>query len=173
MFKRIAVLSMVFALVASLSPNAAFATTVKARSFSGSVVLSKVPSVKKGTTKITVTNKQSWVKFKAPSTRTYTFTVSKVTTNNSAGAVVATLFQKAKESELAGYKVQTNQGKRYFMLTYGAKTSKKYKGKYETFAGERCKIISKNYAKLSLKKGKTVYIRSQANGTGSFNLTIA
>ncbi|MDO4807243.1 MAG: hypothetical protein Q4A07_08345, partial [Coriobacteriales bacterium] len=149
-----------------------YARTVKAKSFSDGVEIESVPTVKKGTTTIKVTEEFGWIKFKAPSTKTYTFTVSNAKTTNSGLQVVATLFQKATKTKLSGYKVKTNQGKRYHMLTFSARNAKKYAGQSLAYNGVKYKVVSKNYAKQKIQKGKTVYIRCVGNGNGRFNLSI-
>ena len=66
--------------VCALAPSMAFAATktVKTQEFSTttSVLAKKATAVKKGTTKVVVKSAKGYVKFKAPSAKTYSFTIS-------------------------------------------------------------------------------------------------
>ena len=129
----------------------------------------KSKTVKKGTYKVKLSPKkgkaQGYLKFKAPKTGTYTFTVSGLTTNSNYGNghVSFEVINSYNSNYITTVKVKTNGGKNtaLFVATKNATTGDKV---YRT--------LKSRYGKLRLQKNQTVYIHFYMLSTTSFKLNI-
>lgn len=115
-------------------------------------------TVKTGTCRVQVGKKKSgYVKFKAPKTKDYTFTLSGVKTTNKYGystdfANIKYIkrYSFSKKEYLYDYQVRT-QGGKAFTLWFGTKKSV---SNYNTNLSTR----ASRYGKIKLNKGETVYL---------------
>ena len=154
--------SIAFTDVASIEVQAA---TKKVSTSATDAKLKKIPSVKKGTTLVTMKKMHTYVKFKATKTKTYTFTISNIYDPvNKKGAVNGYFTIRKPYSATSSYldrmDVKTKGGKadslqianKYFLTNWSnsGKTVDKY--------------FTSRYAKVKLTKGQTVYIEGFCAG---------
>ena len=166
---------MVFVLLGTMATPvlAASSKTVKKQGFTTNTktIEKKATKVKKGTTNLTLSKGQGYIKFTAPSTKTYKFTFSncksKKYTNN--GFFSAQTPDKNSPSYSFHTKVKTKGGKDSTLwLSFNG-----YK-----FTSSRYKTIERPIAKrtgtIKLKKGQTIYfyLNSGTNGKATTKLVI-
>ena len=177
MFKRFGALFAVLALLMAITPTMAYGATTKTVSktdftTSTKTLNKRATTVKKGTTTLKFKKGQGYLKFKAPTSKTYTFTFSNFK-NGDAYGVCAFFETQTPDSDSPTYsflkKVKTNGGKTD-TLWIGTKN---YKGMYvgsEKNALKRRR--STRYAKVSLKKGQMIYFYFSSATTKSVKATV-
>lgn len=155
--RSVALLMMLALILAATSTTfaAAKTKTVKKKTFSTSTsaINKKATKVKKGTTKLYIKKGQGYVKFKAPKTKTYKFTISKCT---------------SKKRNVSGYfyimKPDSHSPKYSFITqvkTKGGKTGTLWlsaNGYKSTSSDTLTKPLSSRTGSIKLKKGQTVYL---------------
>ena len=157
-FKKSLVMTLVTVLLIgtfAISADAVMKRTVKKQGFSTetSVVNKKAATVKKGTTNLTYSKGQGWVKFKAPSTKTYKFTFSNLKAKGGSNAYVSFLrIWDYDNTGLTHTKVSTKGGKNeaLFLCSNDRATGKSGKVIY--------RALHSRTGKIKLKKGQTIYL---------------
>lgn len=178
-FKSLCGVLMALMVAVSLAPTNAYATTVKARTFANwppTVTTFKkvVKPVKMGTTTVQVAKKDGYLKFTAPRSKDYTFTLSAAKGKES-NQLIACFFEKLSGTTLKPYNLRTNEGRRESPFIVDAKTAKTLKGKTVAAKSENNKkyrYLSKRTVTATLKKGQVVYLCTAGTSAGSFVLNI-
>ena len=120
----------------------------------------KATLVKKtGTYALTLKNGAGIVRFKAPKTKTYSFTFSKLKSSQATDLACVAGFCKVSSSSYSYKTIKTKEGKRPrapFM------SSSLANGKSTIFDGYSYLRLEKRTAKLKVKKGSSIYIAMQA-----------
>ena len=158
-FKRSLVMTLVTVLLIgtfAISADAVAKKTVKPQKFVSKTAVAnkKAATVKKGTTNLTFTKGQGYVKFVAPSTKTYSFTFSDLKQNKKYGTYTSISVQLRDRSDKAYMwlkEVSTKGGKNDFLClnvnnqkdTVNTKNVDKY--------------LRSRTAKIKLKKGDVIY----------------
>jgi len=146
----------------SVSPVSAQAATKKV---SATTNYKKAPKLKVGTNKVTAKKNNSYVKFTAPKTGTYTFTISNIATikGRNPDTNLGNLYiEKMSGSYLSTQRVSTNGGKNTVLWTATKDSyNRYYKGKKVT----KDTYLATRYGKLKLKKGETVWLEYYYTGT--------
>lgn len=179
--RSIRLLSVFLALfvAAMLVPTSAIARTVKTKTIPNGTKMSqfdkKIKAVKKGTTTIKYTTKYGFVKFKAPSTKTYKFTFSNVKSSNSPSAAVGAL-EKIKNTSRTEFttvaiKVKTNEGTVKAFPVVDSEYARLAKNAGKTKI-DKYQIVTKRTVKAKLKKGQTIYLDISGTAAGSLKLKI-
>ena len=119
----------------------------------------KSPMVKTGTTTIT-SKKRCFVKFKAPKTKTYTFTVSNVYNTSDKSDPICGDFSiyKLEYGKIFTSQTVTTQGGKVCNANVASSTY--LKGEDQSGVSGKNKYRTSRYAKIKLKKGETVYVRT-------------
>lgn len=114
----------------------------------------KAAKVKKGTTNLTFTKGQGYLKFVAPKTKTYSFTFSnmKVKGGNDLGMIRFNKKDKLYPKELTQIEVSTKGGKTEYITLMSTGWKELKKGKTVDH------MLHKRTAKTKLKKGEALYI---------------
>ena len=139
----------------AVTADAAMKKTVKNQKtvWKLSTVNKKATKVKKGTTNLTYTKGQGYIKFTAPKTKTYTFTFSNYKMKgDTAGHIDFFKKDKYDSTRVDWIDVTTKGGKSdvLWMKTTGFKE--------DTTGKVVDRFLHKRYGKVKLKKGETVYI---------------
>lgn len=157
-FKRSLVMTLVTVLLIgtfAISADAVMKRTVKKANFTTSLSSAnkKATKVKKGTTNLTYTKGRGYVKFTAPSTKTYSFTFSNLKVSGDCAAHVNIMKKSKYDSKRLDYtKVSTKGGKNDVLWLVST-------GFREDTAGTvKDRFLHKRTAKFKLKKGETVYV---------------
>ena len=163
------------AVVMALVPAAAYAVTtktVKSQSFTTSTktIKKKATSInKRGTYKVTFKSGQGYIKFKAPATKTYTFTISNVKCSkfsSSAYWYIQTIDEKYPKNSL------TN-----ILKTNGGKASAFWNGVngYSSSTGEKkYQNLKSRFAKIKLVKNQFAFLYlNDVSGKATANLKIS
>ena len=155
----------------AVTADAAAKKTVKKLSYNAemSTIKKKATAVKKGTTNLTYTKGQGFIKFTAPSKKTYSFTFSNLKAKGETSAyVVFQVKDKDYPKFLIDAVVSTKGGKTdaLWLASTGSPESKK--GKVVD------RFLHKRTGKIKLKKGETVYIyfESAVNKKNTMKLVI-
>ena len=139
----------------AISADAVMKRTVKYQKYNASTssIKKKAVTVKKGTTNLTITKGEGWIKFKAPSTKTYSFTFSNLKTKND-GVIAYVDFKKQDKYDknwLTYVKVATKGGKTDALWL-----------KSKDFSESTTKLIyrplNSRTGKVKLKKGEILYM---------------
>ena len=130
--------------------------------------INKIPSVKKGKTKVTLKKQGSYVKFTANKTKKYTFTFSNV--KKGSGYVCG----HVSINDLKGTYVKYFSSKK--IKTYGGKTyALRLANRDDNYGTKVYRYKKSRSTTIKLKKGQTVYIYGSFAGSGnkaSFDLKI-
>lgn len=137
----------------------------------------KAPAVKRGTTCVVSRKNNSYIKFKAPAKKTYTITISNVSTLKKQNPDIAlgNFYVMKKISSpystyLISQKVKTNGGKgnTLFMATnYSYENFHKYSKVNST------SYLARRYAKIKLKKGESLYFKYfHTDGSSRYTINI-
>ena len=123
--------------------------------------LGKSTLVKKtGTYALTLKNGAGIVRFKAPKTKTYSFTFSKLKSNKASSLACVIGFCKVSSSYSYAYQtVTTKEGKRPRLPLMSSKLAN---GKSVVFDGYSYRRLATRTGKIKLKKGASIYIAMQA-----------
>ena len=173
--RRIFAIFMVFSMVLALMPTNAYAVTWKKLSLkkigaydSLSTQVSKSYKLKKtGYYKLSMKGGNGIVRFTAPKTKTYTFTFSKLASSEVQDvACVAGICTVANGSYT--YKnVKTNEGTRPRIHLVSTSLAN---GKTFKLDGYKYRSIKTRYAKIKIKKGKSVYLALDARDLSNYNV---
>lgn len=163
---------MALMLVATFAATPAYAAakkTVKKQGFTTSLakVKKKAAKVKRGTTSLTIKKGKGWLKFKAPKTKTYTFTFSDVKSAEFSSNAFVGVYKVAKysSSSVASVKVKTKGGKSNTLWL----SCNGYAHANEMLE----RPIAKRSGKIKLAKGEWVYLYFYNNDVKTTaNLTI-
>lgn len=165
---RLAALFMVLALVMTFAATPAYAAakkTVKKADFTTktATIKKKATRVKKGTTKLTIKKGEGYLKFTAPSTKTYSFKFSNVKCSYGASAFVEVQTQDSYDPSYSFLtKVKTKGGKSDTLwLSIGG---------YTSGSGVNKRLASRT-GKIKLKKGQDIYFYFY-NGTRKSTCTL-
>ena len=124
-----------------------------------SAVPKKAPTVKKGTTVVTLKKAAGFVKFKAPSTKSYKFTFSKLSGPNGFTSSFTSFLGANENGKLTFVPVKTYGGKNTALFLSSKKVSTQL-----TNAKKKDYFLTSRTATVKLKKGQTVYIYTEATG---------
>lgn len=128
-------------------------------SYSEKNIIKKAPKIKKGTTIVKVEKKKtSYVKFTAPSTKTYKFTFTPQFTEEQNKDFMFGYFQicRIKYNKLSTQKLKTKGGK-YIALNVG---NQRYIDAIEAPKNKAKAYMTSRSTSIKLKKGETVIISS-------------
>ena len=147
----------------SLSVAAAAKKTVKNSKFltSTSATNKKAAVVKKGTTNLTFTKGQGYVKFKAPKTKTYSFTFSNLTGGKYDSFTFVSVQKKYSSNKkyITLTKVKTAGGRTDFL-------NLSVNGKKDNINSKTIdKYLAKRTGKIKLKKGEEIYFHLSNSGS--------
>ncbi len=173
-WKRVAALFMALALVVAFDVSPAFAAgkkTVRTQGFttSTSVAKRKATRVTRGTTRLTIKGGKGYMKFKAPKTKTYTFTMSNMKSNRfSASGYWYIMKSYGSGGRYIGQVPVRTQGGRTTAMWMGVN------GRNPGSTGKKIyRTLAKRSAKIKLKKGEEVYIYVYNGGGGKTTATLS
>ena len=154
--KRITVMAMVCVLLGTMATPvlAAASKTVKKSTFttSTSTIEKKATKVKKGTTNLTFSKGEGYIKFVAPKTKTYKFTFSKCTSKQfSSNAFIAVQTPSKTSSKYSFYTDVKTKGGKYDTLWLSMNGYKHTDGKI------LYRPLASRTATIKLKKGQKIY----------------
>ena len=119
----------------------------------------KSPKVKTGTTTVT-SKKRCFVKFKAPKTKTYTFTVSNVYNADDKSDPICGDFSIYKLEYGKIFNSQTVKTQGGKVCNANVASSTYLKDEDQSGVSSKNKYRPSRYAKIKLNKGETVYVRA-------------
>ena len=169
MLKKTLVMTLVMTMLIGLfaiNADAATGKSVKTQNmvFMTKVIENKATTVKRGTTDLSF-NGSGYVKFAAPSTKTYTFTVSNIRSSN----VQYTVMRMQKKSSgffsAVSEMIPLTRGGKYMLpisTNYGRKLYKNLKNSSSIIGPSSRKIT------IKLKKGQVVYMNLSGLFSGKF-----
>ena len=165
LLKRSLVMTLVTVLLIgtfAISADAVAKKTVKKQKFttSLSVANKKAAKVKKGTTNLTYTKGEGYIKFTAPSTKTYSFTFSNLKVSGESAAHVSPMLKSKYDSKSLDFvKVSTKGGKNDSLCLVS-------KGWAEDKTGAvKHRYLHSRTGKIKLKKGETIYFYFYSTST--------
>ena len=151
--RRSMALLLAVALVFTMSVSCTFAKTKSVKKcgdeYMTKKVAKKATKVKRGTTHLKYKGESGYVKFKAPKTKKYTITYSNMQFNGYSGHFY--IMKPDKHGFINEVKCKTNGGK---LSSFWVAP----KGEGETSGAMKYRSLEKRYAKVKIKKGKSVYI---------------
>ena len=171
-----AALALVTVLV--LCPSAAYAAQkVSAKYFSTKSTTSKImngaPAITTGTTTVKVPKKRGWVKFTAPESKTYTFTLSGATTKGSK-SVIGVQMSKMTRTKFSILKLKTTEGKRTYLVLSDVATAKKYTKARLIYNKLKHRYLATRTVTVKLDAGESVYLSlAAANSKGAVAGTLS
>ena len=138
----------------SVSTFAAAKKTVKKQTFDTKTktIEKKATKVKRGTTNLTISKGEGYIKFVAPKTKTYSITFSNVKTKNGGSAFVEI---QTRDADSPSYSFMTK------VKTKGGKSNALWLSVNGTKFTERDVLerpLAKRTGKIKLKKGQPVYM---------------
>ena len=153
--------SMVFVDAFAIESEAAAArkvTTGVVRSYKqNDPKLKKVPAVKKGTTRVTQKKQHALVKFTAPQTKAYTFTVSNVSDPSDKSNIACGHYYILKDNGrgyLESLTASTQGGKNSTLRI----ATPQFLNNWNQSGSKSTWYLKSRYGKVKLKKGETVYL---------------
>lgn len=163
--KRLVAFFAMIVLMAVVFPAGAQAKTLNLKTIGSSDSLStqvkkSAKVTKRGTYTVKMKNGNGIICFKAPKTKTYTFTFSGLKSGKTSSLVCVTGFCSAKLPSTVSWKnIKTKEGKRPRVPLMSASLAN---NKSVVFDGYSYLRLAKRTAKLKIKKGKKIYLVMQA-----------
>lgn len=177
--KKLICLGLIMALLLTTFTSVPSMETNAAKKVTSNYSYSKAPTVKTGTTTVTAKpivnykkngdyhSKYSWVKFKAPKTGTYQFTISNYAVKgNKKQSVFGSILLMTGKTPKTLLNVKTKGGK-YYALYMCSAAAENVSGQVKTTT-----FIKKRTGAVKLKKGQIVYLEFVNRETVNFKLNI-
>ena len=158
----------IFSGVNTINARAATRKVTTSGKLKSAAVPKKAPVVKKGTSVITMKKASGFVKFKAPSTKTYKFTVSKLSNKSKTfTSALVSLLKIGDDGRLDIATIKTYGGKNDTMFIASNKVPEQLdKAKKKDY------FLVKRTGSVKLKKGDTIYLYAQAYGSVTTTYTL-
>lgn len=169
--------AMIFSLLTALLVLTAMPVSVQAASakkVNAVTNYKKAPALKVGMNKVTAKKNDSYVKFTAKKTGTYTFTISNIATikPNDPDMNLGNLYiKKMQYNYLSSQKVKTNGGSNSCLFTA---TKYSYEHYHKTKKPKTSSYLATRYGKIKLNAGETVYLQYYYTGKKcTYNLKVS